>query len=348
MTDRLKPTVALARIEGTLKQPEIARRVENALRGVMDLKYFYTVLAHLCRRSTSLLQCDPYTIAGSVIEAAAIGLDPAPQLGLVHFVPFYNGKAKRYECQLIPGYRGVITLCSRNPQIRNITARTVQEHDHFEYEYGTGQPREVLIHRPSSQQSDPRHYKAAYALVYLRGDVVRPEVMWRWEIDQIRAQSQAGSRGRGPWASHPDRMAAKTAILRVCKQLPVALTEDEHLVKAAAYDDMVASNMSQGLDVLIRPDAENGNPLDLLAISAEKEEVLHTSPSQPAPPQPTDSLQDRRAPLTEAQEIQLDEWMESKDLSYHWLSQTLGRSINSASEVFEDEFQSSIEAIKAK
>src|SRR5262245_34215703 len=65
-------------------------------------------------RSPQLQKCTPATIAGCVVQASILGLEPDGVLGEAYLVPFWNKKAGggkgSYECQLIPGYQGLLKL----------------------------------------------------------------------------------------------------------------------------------------------------------------------------------------------------------------------------------------------
>ncbi|MGN1209108.1 MAG: recombinase RecT [Duodenibacillus sp.] len=60
-----------------------------------------------------------------------------------------------------------------------------------------------------------------YAVAQLQGGGVQFEVMSRAEIEGIRAQSKAGT--RGPWVTHFEEMAKKSVIRRLFKMLPVSI-----------------------------------------------------------------------------------------------------------------------------
>ncbi|MCH8188905.1 MAG: recombinase RecT, partial [Proteobacteria bacterium] len=54
------------------------------------------------QRTPALLDCDPMSLIGAVMQASQLGLEPDSKLGHAHLVPFYNKKTRCTEVQLIP------------------------------------------------------------------------------------------------------------------------------------------------------------------------------------------------------------------------------------------------------
>ncbi len=55
-------------------------------------------------------------------------------MGQAYLIPYNNKGAM--ECQFQIGYKGLIDLSYRNPQMQIISAQVVYENDEFEYELG--------------------------------------------------------------------------------------------------------------------------------------------------------------------------------------------------------------------
>lgn len=200
-------------------------------------------------KNPKLLECDPISFIGAIIQCAQLGLEPGSGLGHAYLVPFFNGKKRQMEVQFIPGYRGLIDLARRSGQIVSISARVVYEGDHFEYEYGL---EERLVHRPARFESDkPGEVVAAYAVAKLKDGGVQFEVMERWRIDRIRT----ASKNPNPvWESHFDEMARKTVIRNLFKYLPVSI-EIASLIEADDRSEVGDSqdNAQFAIDIGIQP-----------------------------------------------------------------------------------------------
>lgn len=201
------------------------------------------------QRNPSLLQCSPESIFGCVVEASQLGLEPDGILGHAYLVPFHNKHTRRKECQLIPGYKGLVDLARRSGQLVSIFAHVVYEKDEFDFEYGLDLK---LRHKPSSE-ANPGPVIAAYAVAKLKDGGVQFDVMWRHQIDRIRARSQ--SSGNGPWVTDYEEMAKKTVVRRLCKLLPASV----ELQKAVSLDEMAAAGLPQQMDAMI-PRLDDDSP----------------------------------------------------------------------------------------
>ena len=114
-------------------------------------------------------------------------------------------------------YKGMIDLARRSGQILSLFAHCVYEHDHLELAYGLD-PR--LEHRPCLA-ADAGALVGAYAVAHLVGGGQQFVFLPRHKIEAIRAGSRSGR--DGPWATHFDEMAQKTAARALFKWLPVSV-----------------------------------------------------------------------------------------------------------------------------
>src|SRR5690606_2858516 len=106
-------------------QPEIQRALPKGMDGDRIARLALTVV----RQTPKLAQCSPASFAGSLLTAAALGLEPGVN-GEAYLVPYKN------ECQLIIGYQGYAKLFWQNPLARHLDAQAVYANDEFDYEYG--------------------------------------------------------------------------------------------------------------------------------------------------------------------------------------------------------------------
>ncbi|MBE9509110.1 MAG: recombinase RecT [Chloroflexi bacterium] len=197
------------------------------------------------QRTPKLLDCDPVSLVGAIIETSQLGLEPDNITGQAYLIPY--GK----KVQLIPGYRGRLELARRSGRIQSIYARVVHEKDEFSYSYGL---EETLKHTPSSDPK-PGQVTHFYAVAHLVGGGVQYEVMSKAEVDLIRARSRAAT--DGPWVTDYEEMGKKTALIRLCKVLPVSIE-----TQRANTLDMLAE---QGID------QDLGSLVDFTPVAAAKE-----------------------------------------------------------------------------
>lgn len=163
------------------------------------------------QRNDALAECNPNSIINAVYDAARLGL----MLGReAHLVPY------KRNCQMIPDYRGFITLGYRSRLVRVLDAKAVFAADDFDVEEGSTM---AIHHKPdySIDRSNPEEILYFYAVAWLRDSPVPIfHVMNRMEVDRIRASS--AMKNGVPWTQWYDRMGLKSAIKYLSdKRLPV-------------------------------------------------------------------------------------------------------------------------------
>lgn len=163
------------------------------------------------RKNKALLNTEPTSFLGSVMQAAQLGLEPGSALGQAYLVPYGN------QCQLIIGYKGMIDLARRSGQVLSLNAYAVREGDDFNFQLGL----KPDIHHVPSLEADriKKPITYVYAVATLKGGGYQFEVMSRAEIEAVKAKAKS----KNIWNSYPDEMAKKTVIRRLFKYLPVSI-----------------------------------------------------------------------------------------------------------------------------
>ncbi len=172
-------------------------------------------------RTPKLLECTPASLLNSVMQAAQLGLEPGSALGECYLVPY------KTTCQLIVGYRGLISLARRSGQIASIEAHVVHQKDKFNCRYGIDAK---LDHEPD-WSADPGPMVAVYAVAKLTDGSVQTEVMTKAQVDAIRKRSKSAN--DGPWVTDYNEMARKTVVRRIAKYLPLSV----EMAEALALED---------------------------------------------------------------------------------------------------------------
>ncbi len=182
-------------------------------------------------RNPLLMKCTSSSILQSVMTAAQLGLEPGGPLAHSYLVPYRNNKlgADVYECQLIPGYRGLIDLARRAGMVKSVQARVVHAKDTFSYCYGLTPN---LTHEPS-RDPDPGPLTHVYAIVYPAEGGADFDVMSKADIDRIRKRSRAAE--AGPWVTDYEEMGKKTVIKRLLKTQPMS----QELASAIDHENQV-------------------------------------------------------------------------------------------------------------
>lgn len=190
------------------------------------------------RKNPKLAECDPRSVFAAVVMASQLGLEPG-LMGQCYLIPY------KAECQLIPGYQGLLELVRRSGKVKRIEAQVVYERDYFVYRTGLNV---TLEHEPlfDGDRGEPR---LAYAVAEFADGGHHVEIMARTQIEVIRdrgSNSQNAKRWgkKTPWDTDADEMWRKTVLRRLCKYLPKSV----ELASALALDDSAAQG-SQKLTV---------------------------------------------------------------------------------------------------
>lgn len=214
-------------------EPEIRK----ALPEVITPERFTRMALSALNTTPKLRECTQMSFLAALMNAAQLGLEPNTPLGQAYLIP-YNNKGVM-ECQFQIGYKGLIDLSYRNPQMQIISAQVVYKNDDFSYELGLN-PK--LEHRPTlGEQGEVRLFYGFFKLV---NGGFGFEVMSKTAMDEYAKEySKAFDSSFSPWKSNYIGMAKKTVIKQALKYAPLktdfrkALSNDE-TIKKELSDDM--------------------------------------------------------------------------------------------------------------
>lgn len=232
--------VTLAQKASTLRDLLVLRKgeLQSALPRHMTADRLVRLALTACTKQPRLLECTQASLYSALLQCAQLGLEP-DLLNSAHLVPFRNTKQNRVECQLIPGYQGLLGLARRSGEIASVEARSVRKPpDRFRYKYGLTP---ILEHEPKDNDDD-KPLTHAYAIArYLHGGLPSFVVMTRKEIEKRRKRSRAAD--SGPWVTDFEAMALKTVLRELCKLLPSSI----ELKTAVALDEAHDAGLPQNL-----------------------------------------------------------------------------------------------------
>lgn len=186
-------------------------------------------------RNPTLLDCEVGSIVRAVIQGAELGLEPGSALNHAYLVPFWNDKAKCYECQLQPSYMGLSELAYRSGMIQSIEASVVYKQDVWEYQKGLDP---ILRHVPGEHDEDPKDITHVYCIVRMKDGGFAYSVLTRTAVEKLRLRNPAVKKGRAtPWDTDYAAMACAKAIKQTMKLAPKSI----EMAKALRLDDAVES-----------------------------------------------------------------------------------------------------------
>lgn len=188
------------------------------------------------RKNPALLNCEPKSLIGAVMQAAQLGLEPGGALGHCYLIPFNNRTKGITEVSFMLGYKGMLALVRNSGAISHVSCRAVYRGDEFKFSYGLD---ETLEHRPSEKDMSDADLTHVYAVCYFKDGGRLFEVMTRAQIDAVRKRSKSSN--NGPWVSDFEAMARKSAIRRMFKYLPVSI----EIQRAIALDEQEEAGISQ-------------------------------------------------------------------------------------------------------
>jgi recombination protein RecT len=190
--------------------------IERALPAHMTPDRMARMALTALRNNEKLQKADPYTLMGSIVTAAQLGLEPNTPLGHAYIIPYYNKRDSKYEANFQLGYKGLVDLAQRSGKYRRIVARAVDEADTFDFEYGLD---ERLEHKPARQPSGKTVW---YYALYELDNGGREFVVWSREQVAEHAHKYSKSYGKddSPWTTAFDQMAKKTVLIDLLRYAP--------------------------------------------------------------------------------------------------------------------------------
>lgn len=234
-----KPTTLKELVE--FRQAEIAK----VLPKVLSAEQFTRLTLNAIMTTENLAKCDMKTFYASIMNCAQLGLKPNVN-GEAYLIPFYNKKEGMFNCNFIPGYKGLMMLARRSGEIASIDAQTVYENDVFELSYGF-EP--TLVHKPllTGDRGKPRGF---YAAVLLK-DGGKNAFYMTVEDAKKYGQKYSKTYSNGPWQTDFEAMAKKSCLRQVLKYCPCSSDVDRAIEAEDNYDNGYAdtSFLDEGLEI---------------------------------------------------------------------------------------------------
>jgi len=240
-----------------LDNPRFAKAIGAVAAKFFTPERFLRLAINSIKKTPLLAQCDPESVLGAFMASAALGLEPNTVQQQAFLIPYkkrvnVGGKwIDAYDCQFQVGYRGFVTLAHRSPHIDSIQAQAIHEGDLFDHMMGS---ESFLRYRKALK--DRGELIGAFCHTRLSSGIELATVLPLDEIYKIRARSETFNAltrnlesaetakdkasaqkkyDETPWVMWQDDMAAKSAIKKHAKQLP--LTDGDSMSAAAQLDD---------------------------------------------------------------------------------------------------------------
>lgn len=227
-------------------------QIERALPQHMTPERMARMTLTALRNNPKLQKADKYSLMGSIITAAQLGLEPNTPLQECFIIPYWNNKNKRYDAQFQFGYRGIIALAHRSGKYRSIYAHAVDQADEFSYNYGLHQD---LTHVPADEPTG--HTTHFYAVYHLDNGGYDFRV---WSRDQVlehaKHYSQSWDKDSGgfkkdsAWNTAFDSMACKTVLIDLLRYAPKSVEIEKALSSDSRSFTVNPDNPDMDVDVI--------------------------------------------------------------------------------------------------
>jgi len=271
------------------------RKIEQSLGGALKVERFMQLAMNTIRRTDKLLECTPESVLASLTQAAELQLYPGNNLGHAYLVPFWDKKAGAQQCTYILGYKGMVALCHRSPNVLKVEAHLVYEGDKFSCAHGDG---EHLVHEPD-YFGDRDTMLGAYAQATLANGTKITKVLNMKELEAAKRRSKASS--YGPWVTDFGAMCMKTAVRRLAPWLPLEPSD-----QVAVAEDM-EKEYGDAVEEPREVAAEDVSPEDLISeLAGDVVDMINEEPEQ-------------TPRCTEEQRNRLLDWLQSEHVDPHAL-----------------------------
>lgn len=234
------------------------------------------------RRNTALESCAPLSVLSAVIQASQLGLEIG-QNGEAFLVPY------KKECQLIPGYKGLMKLVRQSGHVLDIYAQEVRQADFFKMSYGLQREliHEPLFHEGGFPATDEERGDVTgfYAVAVLPSGLRTFTAMSIHQVNKIRDESSGyqfalANRRATPWIDQYVAMGLKTVLRSLCGKLP--MSSDMHT--ALALDTAANLGVSQGLTLSQAADGAYEPPSFQSAYESQQMAARNQATPHQAPP----------------------------------------------------------------
>lgn len=236
---------------------ELGPQIRLALPKHLDPDRMARVALTALRTTPKLAECDKWSFAACILQAAQLGLEVNTPMQHAFLIP---RKMKGVmTCTLQLGYPGLMELARRSGQVSSIYAFTVHDGDVFEYELGLD-PKLRHIPKLDSERAE-KNMSFVYAVAKLAGgtDDRQFVVLSKREVNERRARGAGGP----AWSTDYLAMARKSAVRALFTWLP----RSPEMARAVAVD---ADDAHQPLNRVL--DASVAEALDSMQLPPPSDE----------------------------------------------------------------------------
>lgn len=175
-----------------------------------------------------LQQCSQKSIAGSIMTAAQLGLEPGIN-GQGYLIPYKD------TCRFVPGWKGLVDLVARSGRA-TVWTGVVRQGDEFEYQLGDTP---FCKHKPGDEDEEAP-FTHVYAIGRVRDSVMPVIEVWsRAKVSKhLKKYNKVGSKHYAVGDEHNFEMyARKIVLLQVLKYMPSSIELANAIVASHAAEE---------------------------------------------------------------------------------------------------------------
>jgi len=254
--------------------------------------------------TTPALQSCKKSIAGAIMTAAQLGLEPGIN-GHGYLIPYKD------TCTFVPGWKGLVDLVSRSGRA-TVWTGAVRMGDEFEYQLGDAP---FCKHKPGDEDDDAP-FTHVYAIGRVR-DAAMPviEVWSRAKVlKHLKKYNKVGNRHYANTDENNLEMyARKCALLQVLKYMPSSIELANAITASHAAEDGRGVTIENGIVVDMGGNEERHARAEIAECTDEQfsemakewEPIIRSGKKKPSQ---AIAAMNTVATLTEEQQFQVDAW----------------------------------------
>lgn len=197
--------------------------------------------------SKQLQECDPKSIAGSIMTAGQLGLEPGVN-GAGYLIPYKS------TCTFVPGWKGLVDLVSRSGRGTVYTGVIFNDQ---KYTFKDGAHRDLIIHNETNldDENDITH---AYAIGWVK-DAAMP-IIELWTVEKIRKHREKYNKVGNQHYSYKnwEMYCRKIPLLQVLKYMPTSIELNNAIAASNAAEEGRGVIIEDGIVVEIDGEPVSG------------------------------------------------------------------------------------------
>lgn len=196
--------------------------------------------------STKLQQCEPRTIAASLMVAGQLGLEPGVN-GQGWLIPY------KKTCTFVPGWKGLVDLVNRAGRATVYTGVIFRDQ---KYVFTDGARRDLVVH-DETELLAPEDITHAYAIGWVKG--AEMPVIEFWPVAKIRRHRDKYNKVGNDHYSFRDweMYARKVPLLQVLKYMPQSIELSNAIAINNAAEQGHGATID-GLGIVIEDEGDDG------------------------------------------------------------------------------------------